>query len=95
MSEEERAIVVDTVAANPEGGAIVPGTGGLRKLRIALRGRGKRGGGRVIYWYHSEGKPVALLFVFAKNEAEDLSAGRRKLLTRIAAGLNEEVGGRT
>lgn len=95
MSEEERAVVIDTIAANPESGAIVPGTGGLRKLRIALRGRGKRGGGRVIYWYHSEGQPVALLFVFAKNEAEDLAAGRRKLLTRIAAGLNEEFGGRT
>jgi hypothetical protein len=53
MSEEERLAVVDMVAGDPEAGAVVPGTGGLRKMRIRLEGRGKRGGGRVIYWYHS------------------------------------------
>ena len=95
MSEEERVAVVDMVAADPEAGAVVPGTGGLRKLRIPLGGRGKRGGGRVIYWYHSEGCPVVLLFVFAKNQAEDLAPGRRRLLMRIAASLNEEFGSGT
>jgi hypothetical protein len=92
MSEEERGAVVDMVAADPEAGVVVPGTGGLRKMRIGLGGRGKRGGGRVIYWYHSEGCPVVLLFVFAKNQAEDLAPGRRRLLMRIAASLNEEFG---
>lgn len=90
MSEEERATVVDTVAANPEGGVVVRGTGGLRKLRIPLRGRGKRSGGRVIYWYHSKDSPAVLLAVFAKNEASDLPAARWKLLERIAAGLIED-----
>jgi hypothetical protein len=92
MSMEERAAVVDAIAADPGGGVIVPGTGGLRKLRIPLGGRGKRGGGRLIYWYHSEGCPVVLLFVFAKNQAEDLAPGRRKMLMRIAASLDEEFG---
>lgn len=95
MSEEERWAIVDLIAANPDGGVVVPGTNGLRKLRTALKGRGKRGGGRVIYWYHSKGYPAVLLFVFAKNEAEDLSAGRRKFLARIAAGLIEDFGSRT
>ena len=91
MSEAERAAVVDTIAAAPEAGVVLRGTGGLRKLRIPLRGRGKRGGGRVIYWYHSEDRPVVLLFIFARNESDDLSAGRRKVL-RIAAALNDEFG---
>lgn len=95
MSEEERGAVVDMVAADPEAGAVVAGTGGLRKMRIRLGGRGKRGGGRVIYWYQSEGCPVVLLFVFAKNQAEDLAPGRRRLLMRIAASLNEEFGSGT
>jgi hypothetical protein len=90
MSEAERAAVVDTIAAEPEAGALVRGTGGLRKMRIKLKGRGKRGGGRVIYWYHSEGSPAVLLAAFAKNEASDLSAARWKLLERIAAEVAED-----
>ncbi|MEA3046651.1 MAG: hypothetical protein QOJ53_983 [Sphingomonadales bacterium] len=95
LMSEERAAIVDTIAANPEGGVVIPGTGGLRKLRIPLGGHGKRGGGRVIYWYRSQVCPVVLLFVFAKNEAEDLASGRRKQLMRIADALNEEFGDRT
>jgi hypothetical protein len=90
MSEEERTAVVDTIAANPEGGVILRGTGGLRKMRIPLRGRGKRGGGRVIYWYHSGDYPAVLLAVFAKNQASDLPAARWKLLDRVGAELAEE-----
>lgn len=62
-------------------------------MRIRLQGRGKRGAGRVIYWYHSEEYPAVLLFVFAKNETDDLSAGRRKVYVRIAAGLLEDFRG--
>jgi len=90
MSEAERAEVVDTIAAEPEAGVLVRGTEGLRKMRIRLRGRGKRGGGRVIYWYQSQGYPAVLLAVFAKNEASDLSAARWKGLARVAAGLIED-----
>jgi len=52
----------------------------LRKLRIPLQGRGKRGGGRVIYWYYNEGYPAVLMWVFAKNEADDLSPSQKKQL---------------
>jgi hypothetical protein len=90
MSHEEQSTVVDTIAANPEGGVVVRGTGGLRKLRIPLRGRGKRGGGRVVYWYHSKDSPAVLLAAFAKNEAGDLPAARWKMLDRIGAELAEE-----
>lgn len=92
MSEEERAAVVDTVAADPEAGTVVRGTGGLRKMRIPLRGRGKRGGGRVIYWYHSESYPAVLLTVFAKSEASDLTAERLKRFAAVGAAIIEQLG---
>lgn len=91
--DDERSAVVDELAANPEAGTIIKGTGGLRKLRIALPGRGKRGGARVIYWYHSERYPVVLLWVFAKNEADDLTAKQRKQLVAATSQLLDDFGG--
>ena len=87
MSETERAVVVDMIAAAPNIGVLIRGTGGLRKMRIPLEGRGKRGGGRVIYWFHSESYPAVLLWVFAKNEAADLTSGQRRRLMAITNGL--------
>ena len=49
-------------------------------MRIPLQGRGKRGGGRVVYWFHSTDYPAVLLLVFAKNKAADLTAEDRKRL---------------
>lgn len=92
MSDEERAAVVDMVAADPQGGVVMPGTGGLRKMRIPLRGRGKRGGGRVVYWYHSEGYPAVLLFVFAKNEASDLTGDQRRRFAATGEAIVGELG---
>ena len=63
-------------------------------MRIALVGRGKRGGGRIIYWYHSPGYPAVLLWVFAKNEADDLTSAQLKRLVGEADGLIEDFGGR-
>ena len=68
MSETERAAVVDMIASAPRAGVLVSGTGGLRKLRIPLQGRGKRGGGRVIYWFHSEGYPAVLLWASRRTK---------------------------
>lgn len=54
MPESERAELVAFLGANPEAGEIIPETGGVRKVRWALKGKGKRGGARVIYYYHSD-----------------------------------------
>jgi hypothetical protein len=73
MTDEERALLVDYLAYNPTAVDLVPGTGGVRKLRWALQGRGKRGGARVIYFHHDAGMPLFALTAFAKNERADLS----------------------
>jgi len=52
MDEAERAQLVDYLARNPTAGELIPGTGGVRKLRWGLEGRGKRGGARVVYFHH-------------------------------------------
>ena len=54
----------------PEAGAIVPGSGGLRKFRWRLRGRGKRGGARIIYYWKATTGRLYLLFLYPKNVAE-------------------------
>jgi hypothetical protein len=93
MSDEEREEVVAMLAADPMIGKIIKGTGGLRKARTALAGRGKRGGARVIYWFHSAAYPAVLLWAFAKNEADDLTAEQRKVLARESQRLLEDFGG--
>src|SRR4051812_41564636 len=73
LDDEERALLVDYLAYNPAAGDLIPATGGVRKLRWGLEGRGKRGGARVIYFHHDAGMPLFALTAFAKNERADLS----------------------
>jgi hypothetical protein len=87
FSAEERATIVDTVSHDPRCGVVIPGTGGLRKLRVAASGRGKRGGARVIYLFGGDTVPVFLLAVFAKNERSDLSPAERNRLVKMTADL--------
>jgi hypothetical protein len=89
LSVEDRAAVIDDIARDPEGGDVIPGSGGLRKRRIPLAGRGKRGGARVITLYLGERFPLYALFLFAKNERADLSAQQRKMLMRIVQEIKE------
>jgi hypothetical protein len=66
---------------------VIPGTGGVRKLRVAATGRGKRGGARIIYLFGGADVPVFLLAVFAKNEKSDLTQAQRNGLGRMTAEL--------
>jgi hypothetical protein len=87
MSDSERADLVAFVGTNPEAGEIIPETGGVRKLRWALAGMGKRGGARVIYYYHSERLPVFLLSAYAKNRKENLTQGERNAMKGLVPAL--------
>ena len=84
ISDGERAELVAFVGANPEAGQVIPDTGGVRKIRGALPGRGKRGGTRVIYYYHSASLPVFLLAAYAKNEKANLTKAERNAMRRLA-----------
>ena len=92
MSEGEREHVIDVVAADPTAGVLIKGTNGLRKMRIPLRGRGKSGSGRVVYWFHSPDYPVVLMLVFAKSAAGDLTADERKRLVALSVLLQAQLG---
>ena len=85
LSDALRTEVVNMVAENPRAGVALGG--GVRKVRIALPGRGKRGGARVVFLFAGEDIPVFLLTVFAKNEKADLSVAEREALIRAAKEL--------
>ena len=87
MSEGERDMVVSIVAADPAAGAIMPGTGGCRKLRVRKPGKGKSGGYRVITYYAGENFPTFLLTVFGKNEKDNLTRAERNALAGLTATL--------
>ncbi|MFZ0759716.1 MAG: hypothetical protein WAM69_07195 [Candidatus Sulfotelmatobacter sp.] len=78
------------LAANPDLGDLMPGTGGFRKLRWAdaRRGKGRRGGLRVIYFHFKSDCQIWLVTLYNKNEASDLTAGEKKALR---AAIENEV----
>lgn len=89
MDEGERALLVDYLAWNPTAGDLISGTGGVRKLRWALEGRGKRGGARVVYFHHDADMPLFMLTAYAKNEQADLSQQDRNDFKRLTGFLVE------
>lgn len=80
LTTEERESLIAYLAEHPAAGVIIQGTGGIRKLRWAAEGRGKRGGVRVIYFVGGQEMPLYLLALFAKNEKADLSMTERRQL---------------
>src|SRR3974377_552195 len=94
LSEEERNVVMTDIARTPDGGDLIPGAGGLRKRRIPLPGRGKRGGARVITLYLGVEFPVYAVFVFAKNERSDLSPMQKRALMSLVTEIKAPPGRR-
>src|SRR5271157_692856 len=80
LSESERASLVTYLASSPEAGQLIPATGGARKIRWAIPGRGKRGGERAIYYYHDLSIPLFILDIYAKNEKANLSESDKRSL---------------
>lgn len=88
LSDEERGDLITYLAEPPSAGGLVEGTGGIRKLRWARQGGGKRGGLRIIYYFHSEMMPLYLLAAFGKNEKANISAEEKR---QLAKAVNELV----
>ena len=83
-----------TIVADPGASPAIRGTGGLRKLRWAGSGRGKRGGIRTIYFRHAGPDAIYMLTAYAKADREDLSPADRKVLLRLVAAIKKEEGNR-
>ena len=84
FSEVEREKIVAMVAADPECGEVIQGTGGFRKVRVARGGMGKRGGARVVYILRNEVSPIFLITAYAKNVKENLTMQERNQLAKRA-----------
>ena len=90
MREDDHAWLDQLLSHQPQAGAVIAGTGGVRKLRMRLAGRGKSGGARVIYYYHGTKQRVYLIFAYAKNVKESLSEAEKQHLRRLTATLEAE-----
>ena len=87
LSDDEYAALQWMLLERPDAGPIVPGSGGVRKLRWGLRGRGKRGGIRVIYYWKTADDEIWLLTLYTKNVQENIPA---HLLKQIAQEINDD-----
>ena len=87
LSDDEYAELQQALAANPSAGDVIPGSGGLRKIRWAIRGHGKRGGVRVIYYHLTSRDQFYMLLVYGKNEQDDLTPEQLRMLRRAAEAI--------
>ena len=83
LSDEEYRSLQMTLLLRPHQGSLIPESGGLRKLRWRLKGKGKRGGLRVIYYWDRLEQMIYMLLVYPKNEQEDLTANQLKVLSKL------------
>ncbi len=90
LKPDEAAELETFIATNPKAGDVIPGTGGIRKLRWAASGRGKRGGARIIYYYHSPAMPLFLLAAYTKGTKVDLTAGEKKQMRKLVTDLKDQ-----
>src|SRR5947208_7875762 len=87
LSDDEYAQLQQALIANPEAGDVIPGSGGVRKLRWGVAGRGKRGGLRVIYFLRLRRGEIWMLTLYAKNVADNIPA---KVLKKIKEEIDAE-----
>jgi len=83
LDEDERENLKEYLAMMPTVGTIMSGTGGVRKVRWQIQGKGKQGGVRIIYYYHSEWMPLFLITIFGKNEKSNLTKAERNDLAKF------------
>ena len=86
LDDEEYRLLQNELIIRPELGKIIPGSGGLRKLRWSGSSRGKRGGSRLIYYWFKGDEIILMLFIYLKKETEDLTKEQIKILKSIVEG---------
>ncbi len=83
LSRDDRAALIETLARDPLAGDVIPGLGGVRKLRFAPKGRGKSGAFRVIYYVLTKDMPILALLIYGKNAQSDLSPAQHKAVLAL------------
>jgi mRNA-degrading endonuclease RelE of RelBE toxin-antitoxin system len=83
LPDDDYRTLQTVLLLRPEQGALIPGTGGLRKIRWGGKGHGKRGGYRVIYYWDRNSETFYMLYMYPKNEQEDLTDRQAKLLGQL------------
>jgi hypothetical protein len=92
LTEEQIEALKQEVAYFRQLGSVIEGTGGLRKLRFGAKGRGKRGGARVLYYYGGDHMPLFLIAIYPKSVKENISAAEKKAIKKLINCLAEEYG---
>ena len=92
LTEDARREMESAIAAAPDAAPVIRGTGGIRKLRWAAAGRGKRGGIRTIYFHAAGPGAIYLPTAYSKAQREDLTPADVKALSRLVAAIEEETG---
>lgn len=87
LSDEEYSLLQNDLAKNPLAGDAIPGGGGIRKLRFALPGKGKRGGARLIYYWQTSRDKTYMLLAYAKAKKENLEPGQVAILKALVKEL--------
>jgi len=87
VSDEDYAVFQRMLAATPEKGALLVGCGGVRKVRMAAKGKGTSGGARIIYLYIANRDHIYLLTLFTKDDAANLSADGKKAVRTLAEAI--------
>jgi hypothetical protein len=83
LTDQQYSELQQLLADKPNSGAVIPETGGLRKVRFGMDGKGKRGGARVIYYWRVSESQIFMLAIYGKGEKSDLSAAERRALRKI------------
>lgn len=89
-AEESFRALQNELAANPDAGDVIPGMGGLRKIRLSLPGRGKRGAARTLYLLFTRAETIVFLMVYTKNDFEDLPPDIKKAVRQRIAQIKQE-----
>ena len=92
FDEDEKQELITFLSLNPLAGDVIAGAGGVRKVRFAASGRGKRGGARVVYFYHNPSLPLFALTAYAKNQRDDLTQDQRDGFRQLAKSIAETYG---
>lgn len=88
-SAADQQVLEHAIAATPTVGVVIPGLGGVRKVRFGLSGRGKRGGGRAIYYLVLSEDTVLMIFAYAKADREDLTTEQKRQIVLLMKELKD------